>query len=109
VSSTDKSLAQALRTLESFAMPVCRDDAAIEAAGADDADAAPILSVPEPERRLAAGRAHDPFGVARSAARSACRSRASPAASACRSRPCGNGSKGAPPKRADARAAATDR
>ena len=65
MSSTDKSLAQALGELEDFTMPARRDDAAIEAAVADDPDAAPILAAPELERRLAAERAHDPFGVAR--------------------------------------------
>ena len=65
MSSTDKPLARALTELEGLAMPARRDDAAIDAAVADGSDAAPILSAPELERRLAAERAHDPFGVAR--------------------------------------------
>lgn len=65
MSSTDKPLAQALAELEGFTMPARRDDAAIAAAVAGDPDAAPILPAPELERRLAAERARDPFGVAR--------------------------------------------
>lgn len=65
MSSTDKPLPRTLKELEGCTMPARRDDGTIDAAVADDPDAAPILSVPELERRLTAERAHDPSGVAR--------------------------------------------